>query len=150
MIVVMEFWSSWFEKVLHYAHVDLLIMSALMLVFIVALLHVYCNIAFERQRREEMDRQLLNALQRIKCLEDHPRSQPPASPVNFAHDLNHAELKNRLQAPASSGSAPDKYRHIASLVQQGMSVAQIADVLNLSLPEAHQLVALARIANRVD
>jgi len=35
---------------------------------------------------------------------------------------------------------------VASLAQQGMAVEQIAEVLNISLPEANQLVSLSRLA----
>lgn len=128
-------------------YLDLLIISTLMLFFAVALLRIQRQLSFERQLREESNRQLLNALQRITHLEDMvPSDSTTASPVEYA--INPEELKNRLQSPAGTGNAPDKYRHVAALAQQGMSVTQIAEVLNLSVPEAQQLVVLARIAQR--
>lgn len=135
------------DKLFGIAHLELLIVSVLIGMFAIALLRIQVQIRFERQRREESDRQLLNALQRITHLEDLPTVPTQRAP-QFEHDLNHAELKNRLQAPASLGNAPDKYRHIASLADQGMSVEQIAEVLNISLPEANQLVSLSRLAPR--
>lgn len=138
---------SWIDKLFSFAQLELLIVSVLIGMFAIALLRVQYQVRFERQRREESDRQLLNALQRITHLEDLPTLAPQA-PLRFEQDLNHAELKNRLQAPASLGKAPDKYRHIASLADQGMSVEQIAEVLNISLPEANQLVSLSRLAPR--
>lgn len=138
---------NWIDKLFGLAHLELLFISVLIGLFAIALLRVQVQIRFERQRREESDRQLLNALQRITHLEDRPTA-PTQAAHRFENDLNHAELKNRLQAPASLGNAPDKYRHVASLADQGMSVEQIAEVLNISLPEANQLVSLARLAPR--
>ncbi len=137
----------WIDTLFSFAQLELLIVSVLIGLFAVALLRVQYQVRFERQRREESDRQLLNALQRITHLEDLP-TLAVQSPPRFEHDLNHAELKNRLQAPASLGNAPDKYRHVASLADQGMAVEQIAEVLNISLPEANQLVSLSRLAPR--
>ncbi|OQY25721.1 MAG: hypothetical protein B6I37_00280 [Desulfobacteraceae bacterium 4572_35.2] len=137
----------WIDKLFSFAQLELLIVSVLIGMFAIALLRIQYQIRFERQRREESDRQLLNALQRITHLEDLPTLAVQSSP-HFEQDLNHAELKNRLQAPASLGNAPGKYRHVASLADQGMAVEQIAEVLNISLPEANQLVSLARLAPR--
>lgn len=138
---------GWIDKLFSFAQLDLLIMSVLIGLFTLALIRLQYQMRFERQRREEIDRQLLNALQRITHLEDLP-TLAVQSPPHFEQDLNHAELKNRLQAPASLGNAPDKYRHVASLADQGMPVEQIAEVLNISLPEANQLVSLSRLAPR--
>lgn len=140
---------NWVDELFNYAQPELLIMSVIIGLFTLALLRLQYQMRFERQRREETDRQLLNALQRITHLEDMPAS-PEQRSSNFEHDLNHAELKNRLQAPASLGNAPDKYRHIALLAEQGMAVEQISEVLNISIPEAHQLVSLSRLAPKHD
>ncbi len=147
MIVVQQTLLGWADYLVHNTKLELLIISVLMVIFAAALFGVQRRIAFERQRREESDRQLLNALQRITHLEDNPPAASTAT-TGFADELNHADLKTRLQAPATTGNAPDKYRHVASLSEQGMSVAQIAEVLHLSLPEANQLVSLSRIAAR--
>ncbi|MEA3466152.1 MAG: hypothetical protein U9R29_09150 [Thermodesulfobacteriota bacterium] len=138
---------GWTDKVFDFAQLDLLIISLLIGIFAVALLRVQRQVRIECRRREESDRQLHNALQRITHLEDHSTTTPSPAPT-FDHDLNQAELKNRLQSPAPSGNTPDKYRHVASLAAQGMSVDQIAEVLNISLPEANQLVTLSRLAQR--
>ena len=136
---------NWIDNLFSLAQPDLLVVTVIIGLFTLALLRLQYQMRFERQRREETDRQLLNALQRITHLEDAPSGLEQRS-NHFEHDLNHAELKNRLQAPASLGNAPDKYRHVASLAQQGMAVEQIAEVLNISLPEANQLVSLSRLA----
>ena len=138
---------GWADRFFGFAQLDLLIISILIGMFAVALLRVQRLVRIECRRREESDRQLHNALQRITHLEDLPTSTPSVVPA-FERDLNQAELKNRLQSPAPSGNTPDKYRHIASLAAQGMSVEQIAEVLNISLPEANQLVTLSRLAQR--
>lgn len=140
---------NWIDSLFAYAQPELLVMSVIIGLFTLALLRLQYQMRFERQRREETDRQLLNALQRITHLEDEPAGQD-LRPTHFEQDLNHAELKNRLQAPATQGNAPDKYRHVASLAQQGMAVEQIAEVLNISLPEANQLVSLSRLAPKHD
>lgn len=144
---------GWADKFFAFAQLDLLIVSILIGLFGFALLRVQRQVRFECRRREESDRQLLNALQRITHLEDlttttSAANTPAHVPSRFGHDLNHAELKTRLQSPLPTGNAPDKYRHVASLAAQGMSVEQIAEVLNISLPEANQLVSLSRLAQR--
>ncbi|MCD6526706.1 MAG: hypothetical protein J7K75_06935 [Desulfuromonas sp.] len=133
------------DSLFNFTQLPLLLVSVMMLLFAVSLLRQQRRIRFEIQRREEADRQLLNALQRITKLED---SLDPSSSQSstFERSLDHAELKSRLQTPVTSGNAPDKYRHVASLAQQGMSDQQIAEVLNISVPEATQLVSLSRIA----
>jgi len=143
--VVIQILHNWVDYLLAYTHLELLIISALMLIFAAALMRIRRQLTFERQLREETNRQLLNALQRITHLEDTLSDDGVTPPTN-EYAINPDELKNRLQSPAGTGNAPDKYRHVASLAQQGMSVTQIAEVLNISVPETQQLVALARIA----
>ncbi len=147
MIIVTNVLHSWVDYLLNFTHLDLLIISTLMLLFALALLRMQRQLAFDRQLREETNRQLLNALQRITYLED-TRPNDVVKPATVEYEINPEELKSRLQSPAGSGNAPDKYRHVASLAQQGMTVTQIAEVLNLSVPEVQQLVVLARIAQR--
>lgn len=148
MIGVADTVRNWGNYLASYPHLDLLIISTLMLIFALALSRIRRQLARERQLREETNRQLLNALQRITQLEDIVTNESAAAAPAGEYAINPQELKSRLQAPVSSGSAPDKYRHVAALAQQGMSVEQIAEVLNLSVPEAQQLVVLARIAQR--
>lgn len=147
MIVVADALWQWAERLLNYTHLDLLIISTLMLIFALSLLRIRRQLAFERRLREETNRQLLNALQRITTLEDLAPSEGRA-PAAVEYEIDPADLKTRLQSPARTGNPPDKYRHVAALAQQGMSVTQIAEVLNLSVPEVQQLVVLARIAQR--
>ncbi len=128
---------------------DLMITALLMLLFAIILLRMRRQLQRERRRRKEIDKQLLNALQRITRLEDQLDSLATAPSAAAAKEtaITSAELKTRLQTPNSGGSAPDKYRHVAALAAQGMSTEQIAEVLKISLPEANQLVSLARIAS---
>lgn len=145
MTNVQQTLHSLIDSLFNFPHLQLLLVSAMMVLFAVCLLRLQRRVSFEIQRREEADRQLLNALQRVTKLEDGIEPSSPQS-ANFERTLDHAELKSRLQTPITSGNAPDKYRHVASLAEQGMSVQQIAEVLHISLPEATQLVSLARIA----
>jgi len=141
--------NSWAELLLNNSHVDLLFISIFVLFLSFILLRLQRLISFERQRREENERQLLNALQRITQIEDSTIA-PPVAVAAAPPEIDHAELKTRLQTPVSNGNAPSKYRHVASLAQQGMSDGQIAEVLNLSEVEVRQLVTLASIAVRND
>lgn len=145
MTLVKETAHLWLDALLDFEQLPLLITAVLIGLGALALRRMQCQLQFERARREESDRQLLNALQRITHLEDRPASSAPAVPA-FEQTLNHAELKTRLQAPALNGSAPNKYRHVAVLAAQGMAVEQIAEVLHISLPEARQLISLSRLA----
>ena len=127
-------------------HLQLLFVSFMMLVFALAVWRLQRRVGDETRRREEADRQLLNALQRLTRLEDQIENAAPQK-GGFERSLDHAELKNRLQAPpVSSGNPPNKYRHVAALAEQGMDEKQIAEVLHISVAEASQLISLSRIA----
>lgn len=145
MNLVQQFLHQVIDHLFNFSQLPLLLMSLMVFLFAVCLLRMQRRLRFESQRREESDRQLLNALQRITKLEDQLEQSPRAA-ASFDQSLDEAELKSRLQAPVAAGNAPDKYRHVASLAEQGMSIQQIAEVLHISLPEATQLVSLSRIA----
>jgi len=98
-----------------------------------------------QERLNESERQLNHALQRINRLEDHqmrahsPQEMPRAS-------MPQEDLVSRLQSAPRSGDAPNRYRHVASLAQQGMDAEQIAEILHISVAEASQLMSLSRLA----
>ena len=99
-----------------------------------------------QERLDESERQLNHALQRINRLEDHqmrphvPQEMPRAS-------IPQEDLVSRLQSAPRSGDAPNRYRHVASLAQQGMDAEQIAEILHISTAEASQLMSLSRLAS---
>ena len=127
-------------------HLQLIFVSFMMLVFGLAVWRLQQRVHDETRRREEADRQLLNALQRLTRLEDQIDSGS-SNNRDFERSLDHAELKNRLQTPpVTSGNPPNKYRHVAALAEQGMDEKQIAEVLHISVAEASQLISLSRIA----
>lgn len=105
------------------------------------------NKRFQRalERLDESERQLNHVLQRINRLEDHqmrahsPQEMPRAS-------MPQEDLVSRLQSAPRSGDAPNRYRHVASLAQQGMEAEQIAEILHISVSEASQLMSLSRLA----
>ena len=132
------------DALFNFPQLQLVFICFMMLVFAVAVWRMQRRINEDIRRREEGDRQLLNALQRITRLEDQLANSPATA--TFERTLDHADLKNRLQAPVTSGNAPNKYRHVSALAEQGMTEQQIAEVLNISVAEASQLISLSRIA----
>ncbi|MFO7831294.1 MAG: hypothetical protein R6V18_04860 [Desulfuromonadaceae bacterium] len=99
-----------------------------------------------KERLDESERQLNHALQRINRLEDHQmRSHAPPQEMPRA-EVPQEDLVSRLQSAPRSGDAPNRYRHVASLAQQGMDAEQIAEILHISTAEASQLMSLSRIA----
>jgi hypothetical protein len=77
----------------------------------------------------------------------------------FQNSLQVAELTTKLQKPrlnaqnkihnmAVNNSPPGKYSNIQSMIQQGMSIEEIAAVLAISIHEAQQLVNLSKIARQ--
>ena len=72
----------------------------------------------------------------------------------FQESLQQAEITTRLQKPRlssqqvnSNTNPPERYRYVRSLAASGMSSHEIASVLSISIHEADQLVALAKIAH---
>ncbi|MFN2257966.1 MAG: hypothetical protein ABR516_05760 [Desulfuromonadaceae bacterium] len=100
-----------------------------------------------QERLDESERQLNHALQRINRLEDHQmRSHVPQQEMPRA-SMPQEDLVSRLQSAPRSGDAPNRYRHVASLAQQGMDAEQIAEILHISVAEASQLMSLSRLAS---
>ncbi len=65
---------------------------------------------------------------------------------DFNLRLEQAEISNRIGIFDASSHFPYKYQYVNSLVEQGLSSSQIAEVLKISPQEAEQLVRLAQIA----
>ena len=82
--------------------------------------------------------------------EDHQRTA-----ALFDDNLRAAELTTRLQQPrltlqqcGYSPATPERYQYIRSMVDQGMSAADIAAMLSKSLHETSQLIALIRVTRQ--
>jgi DNA-binding NarL/FixJ family response regulator len=99
-----------------------------------------------QERMNESERQLNHALQRINRLEDHQMRLQPAREMPRAPAAPD-DLVSRLQNAPSTGDAPNRYRHVAALAQQGMDAGQIAEILHISEAEASQLMSLSRLAS---
>jgi hypothetical protein len=74
--------------------------------------------------------------------------------LDFQKNLSEAELTTRLQQPRLSAqhghsriTAPERYLYVRSLAQNGMGAEEIASVLSISVPEAEQLVNLAKLGS---
>lgn len=81
---------------------------------------------------------------------DPPSKAPQESPAplfeaSIPADLDD-ELSSRLQGATGGGEAPQRYRHVASLVERGLAADEISRILHISLSEAEQLIALSRVA----
>ncbi len=73
----------------------------------------------------------------------------------FRNSMNEAEITTRLQTPrlAASPTAAnprlnEKYRLILTLSEKEMTVADIAEVLSLSVQEISQVLALSDLGNK--
>ena len=65
----------------------------------------------------------------------------------FNNLLDIEELKSRFNKIAvNTIEVPDKYRHLASLERSGLSVKEIAEILDVSQHEAMQMLSLARLS----
>ena len=121
------------------------LLSTMVLLMALILRRLNRHLAMAKERMLETDRQLNHVLHRINRLEecqmrgsatlDLPRAEAPKD-----------ELVTRLQTAPLSGDTPSRYRHVASLAQQGMDAEQIAEILNISVAEASQLMSLSRLA----
>lgn len=99
-----------------------------------------------QERLNESERQLNHALQRINRLEDHQMRTHAAPEMPRAY-VSQEDLASRLQSTPRSGDAPNRYRHVAALAQQGMDAEQISEILHVSVAEASQLMSLSRLAS---
>lgn len=60
-----------------------------------------------------------------------------------------AQMRERLQqGSVASGEAPERYRHVATLMDKGLAAEEIAQVLQISETEAQQLVKLAEVGRK--
>ena len=71
----------------------------------------------------------------------------------FQKNLDEAAVITRLQAPRlaiqarpEAQAAPERYRYVHRLAENGLDAEQVASVLAISSHEARQLVSLARLA----
>ncbi|MGE4343065.1 MAG: hypothetical protein AB7F20_02105 [Geoalkalibacter sp.] len=87
--------------------------------------------------------------------EDAPCQQEPASePATETAASVFAEeaeaMRERLHGGNSpgEGKTPERYRHVATLVDKGLGAEEIAGVLQVSPAEAQQLVKLAEVARK--
>ncbi len=71
----------------------------------------------------------------------------------FRKNLSEAAVTTRLQAPRlalqarpDAQTAPERYRYVHRLTDNGLDAEQVASVLAISSHEARQLVCLARLA----
>lgn len=106
----------------------------------------------QRQLRRELaqTRQHLGLLRtQLEALsarrEEEPAGPPAAAPAPFAGTLRQAELQSRLQPAAVHRGAPERYRYVAALAEQGLSPAQIGQALHLAPAEVEQAVRLAQL-----
>jgi hypothetical protein len=74
------------------------------------------------------------------------------SSLEFRENLSEAAVTTRLQAPRlalqsrpEAMAAPERYRYVHRLTENGMDADQVASVLSISSHEARQLVSLARL-----
>ncbi len=110
-----------------------------------------------KKQKEQISQQLsesLNSVEKIREeLEDLNREHHKIK--KFQNSLAEAELTTQLQKPRlaaqaspTNSSAPEKYRFVHSLTEQGMGVQEVASVLSVSSHEAEQLVTLAKLAKK--
>ncbi|WP_305043719.1 hypothetical protein [Geoalkalibacter sp.] len=84
--------------------------------------------------------------------EESAAAEPPATPalgtVVEAQPCDEGVLRERLRQAGTvgGGSAPERYRHVATLAEKGLASEEIAQVLQVSPDEAQQLVRLAEVA----
>lgn len=71
----------------------------------------------------------------------------------FQKNLSEAAVTTRLQTPRlalqarpDGKAAPERYRYVHRLAENGLDAEQVASVLAISSHEARQLVCLARLA----
>jgi len=75
-----------------------------------------------------------------------PPIVPPSAPADPSLSLEEDELSSRLASASGPGEAPERYRHVSSLVERGLSAEEISRVLHISAAEAEQLIVLSRVS----
>ncbi len=102
----------------------------------------------QKQILKTLNKDLDNAL---RCL-SNPQKFPDEHA--FHADLEQAQMENRLHQNENfhnlegkiNGDAPDKYRHVVTLANHGLTSDAIGDILNLSPIETEQLLQLFKCA----
>ncbi len=103
----------------------------------------------QQKKITSLEATLIEAREKIHRLETSRQEQK-----EFLDTLASAEITTRLQKPRlelyQSGSVepPEKYRYVVSMVENGMTMEEIASILAIAPAEARQLVTLARMAAR--
>ncbi len=103
----------------------------------------------QERRVNALREELGEALARVTMLERAKGEKPVETPDTVDAEMLRAQLKARPLSPPG-GSAPEKYRYLASMACHGMKAEEIAEVLKISPREAEQLVKLAQVARRSD
>lgn len=90
----------------------------------------------------------------LESLHNNKATSNEATTNFFDDNLRTAALTTRLQQPrlsmqqgGYSPATPERYHYIRLMVEKGMSVQEIADMLVMSLHETSQLVTLIRVAD---
>lgn len=107
----------------------------------------FCLLLYFRNntRLKEISQQFDGLVQKIKSFEDFRSNSD--NPVK--NHIDKEELKSRFETiPALKTSVSDKYRHVAQLERSGLGVREIAEILDVSHPEAEQMLSLARLSKR--
>jgi hypothetical protein len=112
------------------------------LVSLLALALIAFSFLFWRLRK--LGRELLSVRGRVQ---EQPMARQ-ASEKNFSQDLLLADIKQDLNQRKMQVHGTDRYRYVASLVNNGLTAHQIADILGLGRGEAEQLAGLALIPDR--
>lgn len=107
----------------------------------------FCLLLFLRNntRLKEISQRFDGLVQKIRTIEDFKN----ASDNLCKNHIGKEELKNRFETiPALKTSVSDKYRHVAQLERSGLGVREVAEILDVSHPEAEQMLSLARLSKR--
>ncbi len=100
---------------------------------------------FQKKRAEEQRKIRLLREKVQAALDDTPTNGKPAG---FAASLSQATITTKLQKTrielqsGARGGPPEKYTFFSSLVAKGMNAEEIAEILDISITEASQLVQL--------
>lgn len=107
----------------------------------------FCLLLFFRnnKRLKQISQQFDGLAQKMRTFEDFKNT----SDNPFKNHIDKEELKYRFETiPALKTPVSHKYRHVAQLERSGLGVQEIAEILDVSLPEAEQMISLARLSKR--
>ncbi|HMB31715.1 MAG TPA: hypothetical protein VKN82_07815 [Desulfohalobiaceae bacterium] len=91
---------------------------------------------------QELERNYSKLDLRIQEIEAHRDTYKQ----DFESSLEQAGITNRIKVFDAGFSSPQRYKYVNSLVEQGLTSLQIAEILKVSSQEADQLVRLSQIA----